>query len=255
MRFERPFVRVASCLTLAMSMHSAIAADAWFGLQLPQGLGDPHAPVVDVRRVNVAPAVVPPGEERYRDLNGARIREDVATIVGFSRESRASGERVWGRVTGFPSARKTIDWSAEQLRRAGLQQVEVQEYAAPPETPMWWASDWKAQLIGDAAFGPQTKDVVLQTAVPTSGSMIEGAPIEGALVLVGAITDEAVPDVDYKGKIAVQRLKPQRGAFSERTRTVERARALAARGAVAVINVVEQIGNMHIRDFGNCNVP
>jgi hypothetical protein len=249
------FARVASCLMLSLTASAALASDAWFGLALPKGIGDPHAPVIDVRQARVPPARIPPGEGWNRELEGARIREDVATIVGFSRASRASGERVWGRVTGFPSARKTIEWSAEQLKRAGLQQVEVQEYAAAPETSMWWASDWRVLLIGDSMFGSQTEDVVLQSAVPTSGSMIEGDPIEGALVYVGAITDPALPDADVRGKIAVQRLKPQRGAFSERTRTVERARALRARGAVAVINVVEQIGNMHIRDFGNCGVP
>ena len=74
-------------------------------------------------------------------------------------------------------------------------------------------------------------------------------------MFVGATTDAALPDVDVKGKIAVQTLHPQAGAFSERTRTTERARELAKRGAVAVLNVVEQAGNMHVRDFSNCGVP
>jgi hypothetical protein len=30
---------------------------------------------------------------------------------------------------------------------------------------------------------------------------------------------------------------------------------LSKRGAVAVLNVVEQTGNMHVRDFGNCGAP
>jgi len=61
--------------------------------------------------------------------------------------------------------------------------------------------------------------------------------------------------VDVKGKVAVQTLHPQAGAFSERNRTTERARELAKRGAVAVLNVIEQAGNMHVRDFSNCGVP
>jgi hypothetical protein len=58
-----------------------------------------------------------------------------------------------------------------------------------------------------------------------------------------------------KGKVAIQTLHPQAGAFSERGRTTERARELAKRGAVAVLNIVEQAGNMHVRDFSNCGVP
>ncbi len=80
-------------------------------------------------------------------------------------------------------------------------------------------------------------------------------PSTAPLVFVGATTDSTLPDVDVKGKVAVQTLHPQAGAFSERTRTTERARELAKRGAVAVLNVVEQAGNMHVRDFSNCGVP
>ena len=79
--------------------------------------------------------------------------------------------------------------------------------------------------------------------------------LSAPLVYVGPTTDAALPNVDVKGKIAVQHLKPASGAYSERTRTVERARELTKRGAVAVLNVVEQTGNMHVRDFGNCGAP
>jgi hypothetical protein len=75
------------------------------------------------------------------------------------------------------------------------------------------------------------------------------------LIFVGATTDAALPDAEVKGKIAVQTLHPPAGAYSERTRTTERARELAKRGAVAVLNIVEQAGNMYVRDFSNCGVP
>ena len=97
--------------------------------------------------------------------------------------------------------------------------------------------------------------MVLASAFPTSGSQLKRGLITAPLVFVGAMTDAALPDVDVKGKIAVQTLHPQAGAFSERTRTTERARELAKRGAVAVLNVIEQAGNMHVRDFSNCGVP
>jgi len=231
------------------------AATAWFGLNVPQGLSDPDRPVVDVTRVHAPAALVPAGEERFDALRGERIRPDVAKIVEFSQKSRASGDRVWGRVTGFSSAQATIEWAASRFKEVGLRDVAVQEYAAAPDTPMWWATSWEARVIGNPAFGAGSNDVVLHSAVPTSGSMIEGESIKGPLVFVGAVTDPALAAIDVKGKIAVQHLKPERGAYSERRPTVERAQALAKRGALAVINVIEQTGNMHIRDFGNCGVP
>jgi hypothetical protein len=208
-----------------------------------------------VKSAVVPPALVPPGEERNRDLQGARIYSDVAKIVDFSKRSHKAGDLVWGRVTGFPAAKATIDWAAQQFKAAGLTNVEVQEYDAAAGTTLWWAKGWQVKLIADSAFGSKSKDIELKSAVPASGSLIPNGTLTAALVYVGAVTDPQLPDVDVKGKIAVQHLRPENGAFSERTRTVERAQELTKRGAVAVLNVVEQTGNMHIRDFGNCGAP
>jgi hypothetical protein len=159
---------------------------------------------------------------------------------------------VWGRVTGFPAAAQTIEWTAQQFKSAGLADVAVQKYDA--SAPMWWSRSWEVRVVGNAAFGTGTEDVVLSSAIPTSGSHIDGGTLTAAVVSVGAVTDP-IPNVEVKGKVAIQRLKPAGGAYSERGRVTERARELQKRGAVAVLNVVEQTGNMHVRDFGNCGVP
>jgi hypothetical protein len=182
----------------AVSIH---AANPWFGLTTPQGLSDPHQPVVDVARARVSAATVPPGEEGFTELRGERIKRDVAAVVDFSKQSFKEGNRVWGRVTGFPSAKATIDWSAQQFKAAGLQRVEVQEYAAAPDTAMWWATDWEVKVLGETSFGDGSKDVVLQSSVPTSGSSISGPSLTGPLVFVGAVTDSTLPDVDVKERL------------------------------------------------------
>lgn len=240
------------CALAAISPHAQGQA-AWFGAPIPQGIGDPHRPVVDVRLVSAPPVRVPGGEERFGDLVGTRIRRDVETIVGFSRQSRAAGDRVWGRVTGLPSAVSTHAWVAEQFRSAGLQNVQVQAYEA--SAPMWWASSWEVRVIASPAYGAGSRDVILESAVPTSGSLIPGGSIAGPLVDLGLVSDAALPAVEVRGKIAIQHLKPQSGAYSERGRTTDRARELTKRGALAILNVVEQTGNMHVRDFGNCGAP
>lgn len=245
---------VASLVGASMSA-IAQANDAWFGLTLPPGLGDPHRAVVDVKRANPPALKLPADETRSRELRGERIVKDVAAIVEFSKQSRADGNKVWGRVTGFPSAKATLDWTAKQLRDAGLSNVQVQEYAAQENTSMWWAKEWDVKLIGDEKFGSNSRDVVLETAVPTSGSMMAGGSLTGELIHVGAVADENLPEVDVRGKIAVQTLRPVNGAYSERRATVARAQELSKRGAVAVFNIVQQTGNMHVRDFGNCGAP
>ncbi len=109
-----------------------------------------------------------------------RIRRDLETIVGFSKQSRAAGDRVWGRVTGFPAAAATHAWVAEQFRAAGLQNVQVQPYEA--SAPMWWATSWEVRVVASPAYGPGSRDVVLESAVPTSGSQIDGGSITAPLV-------------------------------------------------------------------------
>lgn len=242
---------------LALTVVAGLAGCAaepnpWFGVAVPPGLGDPHAPVVDVA-VTPPPALVPAGEEGFVDLAGTRMRQDVDTITGFSRADRAAGTRMWGRITGFPSARQTVEWAAQQFRDAGLTDVAVQEY--PGTAAVWVPRTWEVRLLADEAFGGGTADVTLESALPGAGSRIEGGTLTAALVNAGATTDDALPDTDFTGRIAVQHLKPASGAYSERGRTVDRARALVERGAVAVLNVVQQTGNMHVRDFSNCNAP
>lgn len=250
--------RYSLAVLLSFGALSALADDnsnTWLGLKPPSGLSSPHRPIADMKAMPPSEATVPAGESKDQALSGKRIYRDVDTIVGFSKQSYNQGNKVWGRVTGFPSARTTIDWAAKQFKAAGLSSVEVQEYDAATNSAMWWSNEWEVKVLADPAFGARTKDVILETSVPTSGSQLASGTVTAELINVGNTTDAKLPDVDVKGKIAVQHLRPVNGAFSERTRTVERAQELTKRGAVAVLNVIEQTGNMHVRDFGNCGVP
>jgi len=225
----------------------------WFGVTLPAGLGDPHRPILDVSTVTPAPAIVPPGEEGRAELAGAAVRKHLEAIVGISRADRARGEKAWGRITGFRAADETHAWVLQQFTAAGLRDAQTQTYAATQ--PTWHPKSWEVKLVALPEAGAGSRDVVLESAFPTSGSQLQNGPINGPLVFVGSTTDASLPDVDVSGAIAVQTLHPQAGAYSERTRTTERARALAKRGALAVLNVIEQAGNMYVRDFSNCGVP
>jgi hypothetical protein len=257
MRLHR--AAVVGPLALAASLTSLAAVDvaaqshAWLGVAPPSGLAlPPQLGVLDGGRFTAPPSAVPPGEERHTELQGGRVFEHLEQIVEFSRQSRASGEMMWGRISGLPSAVATADWVAERFREAGLSQVAVQRYDADAGTTMWWPDHWEVRLLGNESLGAGSGDIVLGSAVPTRGAEITGRQLTAPLVFAGDIG--SFLDVDVTGKVAVQRIRPTSGAFSQRDAIGEGAAELYRRGAVGVLNYVDQPGNMHVRDFGGCRV-
>ena len=241
------------CALAAVAGCGNDASESWFGVALPPGLGDPHRPVVDVSAVRVAPATVPDGEEAHGELDGDRIAEYAREITDFSVADRAAGHQAWGRVTGRAAAAATSRWVAEQFNRAGLAQVEMQEYEG--SQGLWWPTSWEVRLLGDDRFGEGTLDVVLESAFPSLGIDLPEGGLTAGLVDAGSLDDETRPDLDVAGKVAVLRVRPASGVYSVRGPTVDRSRELFERGAVAVLTIVEQTGNMHVRDFRNCGGP
>jgi len=230
---------------------AALADVPWFGVMLPPGLTPDALQVISDRPA--APAVVPQGEAGWRELEGAALQRDLATIVGFSRESRETGEvgqgMLWGRITGFPSGRKTIDWVAAQFRAAGIADVRMQEISHAPDAGITLPLSWEVRLLGDAAFGDGSQDVVLESAMPLSGEI----PAEGLtapLVYVGGASTAELAHVDVRGKIAVQKAVPQGHTVFVRDPVGPRATDLLERGAVAVLTVIALPGNMRVRDIG-----
>lgn len=249
---------VVAASILAISSTPLLANERpWFGLPLPPPFDPATAPAIVGKR-GPEPARVPAGEERYTALTGEEISVDLHTIVGFSKQSRVTREvgdgQLWGRISGFPSSRDTIRWAAEQYRRAGLSGVELQSFEQDRDASFWLPLSWEVRLIGDTVFGDGSEDVVLETAMPLSPSEISGT-LTAPLVSVGRASPAELVHIDVAGKVAVQHVTPQAHTVFERAQTVPRAQDLFRRGAVAVINIVDQPGNERARDFSNCGGP
>ncbi|MBM4185530.1 MAG: M28 family peptidase [Gemmatimonadetes bacterium] len=246
------FPTAALCFALA-SAADAQSSSAWLGAHVPNGLAAPgqHA-VLDDGHFSAPAATVPSGEEGARDLDGTRIYQDLAEIVGFAHASRARGDLMWGRVSGFRSAVETADWVAARFREAGLRDVAVQRYSADKGSAMWWPDHWEVRVLADPALGVDTRDVVLGSAVPARGAEIPGRLLTAPVIFAGDAG--SLLDHDVTDKVAVQRIQPASGAFGQRDAVGEGAAELYRRGAVAVLNYIDQAGNMHVRDFGGCRV-
>jgi hypothetical protein len=229
----------------------APASTAWFGVAPPPPLSY-HALEVLADRP-AAPAVVPAGESQWTELAGASLERDLATIVGFSHESRRNREigegMLWGRVTGFPSSARTIEWATDQFRRASIQDVELQSFHQTAEAGMTLPVSWEVRVLGDPAFGAGTRDVVLESAMPLSDTELPNG-LTAPLVYVGTATTAELARVDLRGKVAVQKAIPQAHTVFIRSPVGPRAQDLIERGALAVLTVIDLPGNMRVNDMG-----
>jgi hypothetical protein len=227
-----------------------VSSKAWFGAPAPKGLVVP--PISPAGKGAAIPkAIAPADEAKFADLNGARMKQDVAKVVAFA-EAMHKTSQLWGRISGFPSEAATADWFAGQLKAAGVKEVRVQTYAA--DADFWWPEKWQVKAVGAPQYGAGSKDVVLSTAIPVNAWPAEaGRSLRAPAVYVG---EAGAPlTVDVKGKIAIQHTRPSTGAYSDRARVRDGSAALIKAGAAGVLNWVEQAGNMSTRDFGGCGGP
>jgi hypothetical protein len=231
----------------------------WFGVTPPPGFRAHSSPVILGDDHGPRPAIVPPGEERWTELTGSRIQRDLARIVGFSEESEQShevgGGQLWGRITGLPSGERTMDWAEQRLEAAGISRVERQWFDQEPDASLWLASSWEVRLLADPAFGGGTRDMLLESAMPAGGTVIPPEGLTAPLVYVGTARPAELARVDVRGKVAVQHIIPKGHLFLERGPARAKAQELIDRGAVAVFNVVDQAGNMRMRDISGCGGP
>jgi hypothetical protein len=243
--------------SFAQQARTASKPAPWFGVPLPPPLGKDPAVIVGDRAPR--PMVLPSGEAPSPELTGATLKADVEAIVNFAKESRSSREigsgQLWGRVTGLPSGTKTVNWAADQFRKAGIAEVKVQPIAMDANARFWFPLSWEVRLLADAAFGPGTADVVLDSAIPLAPSDIPGGTMTAPLVYVGTANPSLLQHIDVKGKVAVQLTIPQGHMVLERGPVGARADDLVARGAAGVFNLVRLPGNERSRDFSDCGNP
>jgi len=227
-------------------------ATAWFGLTLP-----PPTPTPAVK-VGARPAR-PGSADVAAELRGDAIKADVATIVGFAHASRAVKEvgsgQMWGRIAGFSSSDKTVEWSLDKFRTAGISDIRTQTISQDAKASLWLPLSWRVTLLGDAAFGEGTSDVVLESALPVGPSNIPGGTLTAPLVYVGSASPAVLQHIDVKGKIAVQLVVPQGHMLFERGAVDSRSEDLVKRGAAGVFNIVRLPGNELSRDFSDCGNP
>ncbi len=257
--FKVTVVFVIATVQVSLGYAQAPETRPWFGVTPSPGFQPHIAPVIIGTDYGPRPVSVPAGEEGFVSLEGEAIYRDLETIVDFSKWSRETQEvgsgQLWGRITGLPSGEHTMDWVENRLRDAGVTSVERQWFDQASDASLWLPLSWEVRIHADQAFGTGSRDVILESAMPSGGTVLPAEGLTAPLVFVGTARPAELEYIDVRGKIAVQHITPKGHLFLERGPARAKAQELIRRGAVAVFNIVDQAGNMRMRDISNCGGP
>jgi hypothetical protein len=219
----------------------AVGQQAWFGVPTPGPVSPSDQPTFRAGPASYGPAPFAgrPKDDLRGALTAAKMMADVRTIVGFSLASKARGEPLYGRISGLPAEKATVDWAIARLKAVGLKDARAEAYVS--EQPLWLPKTWEVRLSAEGS-----PDVVLQSSVPIRNADTSPKAAEGPLVFVGRGSPAELANLDVRGKAAVINVVPDDSLFAAREKGV--ARDLERRGAVAVINAIESPGNLLFYD-------
>ena len=212
---------------------------AWFNFALPGPETDVTSGVVDIAKTDLPalPLTFGPGP-RHASLNGSAIHADVQKIVGFSLESKAAGEFLWGRVTGKPAYDKTANWTLDELKKAGLADARLETFTA---RDIHLPTAGEIRIVGNESFGAGSRDIALQSVMVGGAGPVNGT-VTAPLIYVGQGMEADLVGRDVKGKIAVVYATPTPGLYS--TYPSRRMQEMIAAGAAGAIEILAQPGNV-----------
>jgi hypothetical protein len=243
---RRTVAALAAGAVLAASGMSAVSyAQRGRGAQ-PGGAAAPgrHTNDVDASYLRMP---LPPGEQAYASIDGARMKQYVEDIAAISRTSRDQGIKYWGRIAGTKADADTEEYIARRFRELGLEDVHMQSFDLPPQ---WFALDWNLTASG----GGQT--MTFKTAFPSTRSpSTPPAGLDLEVVWVGNGSDLDFAGRNVKGKAVLVQSFPTPSAFSHTATASGALQRAVTQGAAAVIQNIAIPGDVINETSGPQELP
>jgi len=222
--------------------------DKIYGIGLPR---DHASQLFSDRDYPVFP--LKPGQEVYKDIDGARMKKDVIALSQIALRYRdAVNRQWWGRFPGTDADRAGMKYMTDEFTRLGLK-VESFPYVLP--------RDWRPQSWNATYTTSNGNKINLATAFPVSGTKAtgpSGLTAEAIWVGIGAEPDFLGRDVKGKAVIIYSTFVPGGRSHSASDRAgLFNANARAQKlGAAMVINVMAVPGNGQFQPEGGLrNIP
>ena len=170
-----------------------------------------------------------PEQEKYKAINGHRMKKYIDEIVAISEKSRLDGVQQWGRYGGTIYDKITRDWVVAQFKRIGLENVRDQPVT---QEPRWWPDSWDASMVVDGRVTP------LKTVHALGGLSTPATGVELPIVWVGLGTAADFQNRDVRGKAVLIHAMPtptRREHSGLWLGSISRARELGA--AMVIVNL------------------
>ncbi|HEX6895657.1 MAG TPA: M28 family peptidase [Bryobacteraceae bacterium] len=178
---------------------------------------------------------LPPGEARYRAIDGKHLHEYVVQQAEISRHYRDQGHpKFWGRIIGTSSDAESAEWLAARFKDIGLTDVRIQPIDLAPQ---WMPQSWEVSMRSAG------KTVRLDSAQPdygSAGTTAQGLELEAVYAGLGSEADFAGKDVRGKAVFTFNMMGvKQEGAVKRADR----------KGAAAIFEVDMLPGNMRYEAY------
>jgi hypothetical protein len=137
-----------------------------------------------------------PGQEAYKDIDGARMKKDVIALSQIALRYRDTvNKQWWGRFPGTDADKAGMKYMTDEFARLGLK-VESFPYALP--------RDWRPQSWNASYTTSNGNTVDLATAFPVSGTKATGPKgITAEVIWVGIGAEPDFIGRDVKGKAVI----------------------------------------------------
>ena len=185
---------------------------------------------------------LPPGAERYADIDGRSMHRDVVAQAEIARRFRDEiHPKFWGRIIGFESDTWAAEWLAGRFRSIGLSDVRIQKFNLVPQ---WFPRSYSVVIKS----GNQTSELLsAQPFYASPGTPSGGLDREAVYMGLGTEADFMGHDVRDKAVFTYSMLgAPNMGAT----------RRAQERGAAVVFDVTMLPGNLRYQAYpGGAIVP
>ncbi len=173
-------------------------------------------------------------DQKYADIDGARMKDIVREVTEISLKTRDDKTRYWGRIAGTAGEQMTADWVEARFKKFNLTNIHRQDFALAPQ---WFPKEWAITFTsgGKTHSFQSVLPALRSTATPPAGLDLE-------LVWVGEGTAADFVGRDVKGKAVLVHSIPAPGSMGH-SASYERALTRAQEKGAGAVGVVYGISD------------